>query len=248
MRRGLTIIATVAMTMVIALGMTWGPDLLDGSEFFHITSVDVEGLHYLDEARVHELLALPPGASIWGELDTWAARIRRHALVEDVTIHRRLPSGLQVAVVERRPVALRATPVLVPVDGEGRRLPVDPTLHRLDLPLLITALPVGRGGTGGDPVQARDLAREAARLSESDPGFMARVSELGMDAEGDLFLRLTEPRAMIHYRGAAAPEHLRRSLRILEHAREGSDQVPGAVDLRFDGRVIVRFADAGGMP
>lgn len=265
MRRGLAIIATVALTMVMALGMTWVPNLLESSEFFHISSVEVEGLHYLDESRVHELLALSPGASVWGDLDTWAARIRRHALVEEATILRRLPGGLQVVVVERRPVALRPTPVLIPVDGEGRPLPVDPTVHRLDLPLLIpsqdghNAAGPGvavrgvsvRNGVpwdliGVDPVHSRDLAREAARLSAADPGFMARVSELGMDAEGDLFIRLTEPRTTIHYRGAASPEHLRRSLRIVEHARGGGDEVPAAVDLRFQGRVIVRFADAEG--
>ncbi|TVR63708.1 MAG: FtsQ-type POTRA domain-containing protein [Gemmatimonadales bacterium] len=266
MRRGLAIIATVSVTMVIALGLTWVPELMENAEFFHVTSVEVEGLQYLDESRVHELLALAPGASVWGDLDVWAARVRRHVLVEDVTIQRRLPGGLQVAVVERRPVALRPTPVLMPVDREGRTLPVDPTLHRLDLPLLIppprhggngairTAAAGGVSGrsgageaAGGDPVLARALAREAARLSEADPGFMARVSEVGMDAEGDIFLRLTEPRTVIHYRGAASPEHLRRSLRIVDHAREvGDGEVPWAVDLRFDGRVIVRFADAQG--
>ena len=46
-------------------------------------------------------------------------------------VERRLPNRLRVEIEERRPVALAATPTLEPVDGEGVRLPIDPTLYVL---------------------------------------------------------------------------------------------------------------------
>lgn len=274
MRRGLTVIGTVAVTMVIAVGVTWMPHIMGNSEFFQVTEVTVEGVHYLDEGRVHDLLDLPSGASVWGDLDAWAARVRRHVLVDDAVIQRRLPHRLEVQVVERRPVALHPSPILVPVDREGRVLPVDPALHRLDLPIILPAAgrmgggasSAGRAsasnggraasaaGAGGaassapmDPVWIRLLALEVARLSEMDPGFMALVSEVEMDDAGDVILHLSEPRAAIHYRGAASPQELRRSLRLLDHARSlRSGESPTVVDLRFEDRAILRFARTEG--
>lgn len=98
-----------------------------------------------------------------------------------------------------------------------------------------------------DPVWIRLLALEVARLSEMDPGFMALVSEVEMDDAGDVILHLSEPRAAIHYRGAASPQELRRSLRLLDHARSlRSGESPTVVDLRFEDRAILRFARTEG--
>lgn len=254
MGKGLTVMGSVVVTMVIALGVTWLPDALEDAEFFRVTEVTVQGTHYLHEARVKELLDLPPGASVWGDLEAWAARVRRHVLVEDAFVHRRLPDRLEVEVRERRPVALHPSPVLVPVDRKGRVLPLDLMEHRLDLPIILPP-PGAIHGTAdlegveeADPARIRSLAREVARLSEADPGFMALVSEVGMDSAGDMLLHLADPRAVIHYRGLASPHELRRSLRLLEHARgfrEG--EVPAVVDLRFDDRAILRFAEIEGV-
>ncbi len=251
MRRGTGVLALVGMTMVTALAITRGPEAVTEVEFFRVQDIRIQGERFLTREQVEELMALEPDASIWDDPGPVAQRVRRHALVQDVEIRRRPPATLLVQVTERSPVALLPTPALVPVDREGRQLPVDLTRHRLDLPLLepraVAPTDPGAGGTELTPGEVRTLAGEAHRIARTDPGFLSLVSQFAADPWGGVLIRLEEPRVTLHYRPEASTHRLREGLRALaDAAQRRPGQTVTLVDLRYDDQVVVRFATSNG--
>lgn len=174
-RRRLTVLVLAAVAG--AGSPVWGPPLLRSLPAFQVEEVRVSGVRYLDPADVRELAAIPSGASVWDEAGGWEERVRRHRLVEEVRVARRGWSTLEIQVTETRPVALVIDGGgLSPVDRQGRILPLDPTRHRLDLPVLRGEAEV-RDGRIRSQRQIRELAA-VAELGREDSAFLARVSEI----------------------------------------------------------------------
>lgn len=255
MRNAVRFFLVLACAALLAGGVTYVPEALAGMETFRVERVEVEGLRYLSEADVHERIDLSPVASVWDAPDAWEARLEGHPLVRGAEIIRRLPSTLVIRVEERRPVGLVATPTLEPVDAEGRVLPVDPSTHRLDLPLL--RAPVTASGT--DPVSPalrrdspgprhlRVLAGEAARLERLDPGFLAAVSELAL-LEGEEIVALWgEALVPVHFHAPLSAHRVAEAKAVLADAEA---RWPGrrvaSVDLRYEDQVVLRFSGGTG--
>ena len=218
---------------------------LAGLEYFRVREVEVLGMDNLTRDAVLSQAALRPRASVWDDLSTTEARLAAHPLVRTVEVHREFPDGLIIELEERRPVAFLPTPVLTPVDAEARLLPVPEVARRLDLPLLQASVDAPGERVDLTPAQLRRLTSELATLREIDPASFASVSEVSIDAVGDILLHLGEPRVAIHYRAPLAPGHLREANRVLRDAlRRTPDRIPGRVDLRFRGQIVVHFMDA----
>jgi len=218
---------------------------------FRIREVSVQGLQYLEESEVLERADLPLDLAIWDRPTPIAVRLREHPMILDVRVRRAFPFALQITVQERVPVAYHPKPVLSPVDREGNALPLDPTLHPLDLPLL-QANAEGRSvGVSSDrrsdldglsPAQVRLLAEEVARISEFDPDVLATLSEAALDRWGDVILRFHDPDVEFWYRPPLTPSRLREGVIALGDARgRRVDQIPEVVDLRFEDQVVIRF-------
>ena len=217
---------------------------LAGLEYFHVREVEVLGMENLTRGAVLSQAALRPRANVWDDLSTTEARLAAHPLVRTVEVRRDLPDRLIIELEERRPVAFVPAPVLTPVDAEARLLPVPDGARRLDLPLLQASLDAPGERVELTPAQLRRLTSELARLREMDPASFASVSEVSIDAVGDILLHLGEPRVAIHYRAPLAPGHLREADRVFRDAlRRTPDRIPGRVDLRFRGQVVVHFVD-----
>jgi hypothetical protein len=215
------------------------PDALASVPFFEVDRMRVEGGRYLELADAERAAALPPGFSIWSDLDPVAERLRAHPLVAEVRVRRRLPSTLVFQVLEREPVALLPTPSVTPVDAEGRLLPIDPARHFLDLPLLHPR----NAGSGEplSPVELRILAAEVARLGELEPRLGGILSEAALDPWGDVIVHLAHPATTLHFRPPLTAERLREGLRVLADRMDREPgRVPAAVDLRFADQVVVR--------
>ncbi|MEX2529498.1 MAG: FtsQ-type POTRA domain-containing protein [Gemmatimonadota bacterium] len=240
--RGVGVLGVVVVTMVIAVAWTSVPEALGNAELFRVRAVEMEGERFLTEAELERLMALSAGATIWEDSKQLELRIEEHALVLDARVRRRLPGTLRVEIRERDPVALLPRPVMTAVDREGQALPVDPVLHRLDLPILQPVREPWSEGISLTPSQIGMLAAEVAALSELDPELLASVSELAVDARGDVIVRLGSPEVTLRYRAPLAPARLREGLRVLDDAlRRIPDRRPTAVDLRFDDQVVVQF-------
>lgn len=236
----------VAATALVA----WkAPSALEHLDLFRVREIRVAGTRYLAADQVIAAAAVPPGASLWSDPTPWEEALRRHPLVRDARVRRRFPHTLVVQIVERRPVALLATPVLWPVDGDGAILPLDPAAMALDLPVIRppqtgAAIPGRRAGA-----EIRALAAELERLQEVAPAFLATVSDLGLDGGHDIAIRLLDPPVELRYRPPLDPRRLRDGLTALrDAAARRADAVPAVIDLRFADQVIVRYAPLPARP
>jgi hypothetical protein len=259
MPRVLLLLVVGLGTVALLLGVGRVAKALTQVEWFHVRTVELEGNRYLGQEEAMAHLSLSSQRSVWDDLEPVEARLRSHPLVLEARVRRRPPSTLILTVTERDPVAFLPTPVLAPVDRDGRRLPIDPSEHPLDLPLLQAGTEgwngAGTGGTvspgapdgeGGDgtltPVQLRILAGEVSRLGALEPDVAASLSDAALDRWGDVILRLSEPAVEIRYRPPLAPGRLREGLQVLGDALDRApERRPRAVDLRFEDQVVVRY-------
>lgn len=236
-KRRLGVLAVVTLGATAALLYGRAAEALTGMELFRVEGIEVEGTHYLERDEVVAWAALPPDLSLWDDLGPLEERLAVHPLVREVRVRRRLPRTLVVVLQERQPVALYPGPVLVPVDAEGRRLPIDPAAHRLDLPLLAPGPDTRVLG----PDELGVLAAEVARLAQLEPRMAASLSDAALDPWGDMELRLDPPGVVLHYRPPLTPAGLMQAARVLTDARERApDRTITVVDLRFGGQVVVR--------
>jgi hypothetical protein len=246
-------------TLALVLGVSRGAKALAQVEWFHIRSVELEGNRFLDAEEALVYLGLSSQRSVWADLEPVEARLRAHPLVLEARVRRRPPSTLVVVVRERDPVAFLPTPVLAPVDRDGLRLPIDPSEHPLDLPLLQarvegwnraevggTAPPAAAEAEGAEgaltPTQLRTLAGEVSRLGALEPDVAASLSDAALDRWGDVILHLSDPAVEIRYRPPLSPARLREGLQVLGDALDRApERSPRAVDLRFEDQVVVRY-------
>lgn len=108
--------AAAGLIVAAALGLHTRP--------FLVSHLRVAGLRQISVAEVQADLALPPGAYTW-QLRPWVleSRLERDPLVRSATVRVLWPSGLQVSLVERTPVALLLSGAQAwEVDAHGRLL------------------------------------------------------------------------------------------------------------------------------
>lgn len=246
MRRDLRILL---VTTVVAAAAQWGPEVpgaMSRMRTFRIADVEVRGARFMTHDEIVGQLGITPETSVWTSKDLWRERLLAHPLVSDVEITRKVPNGLLVTVVERRPIALAPTPTLEPVDAEGHRLPLDPAVHRLDLPVIATDRMPPRDARVF-PEDVRVLAAELDHLMSADTAFLQMISSVRWGEGETLVARWTEPRVEFLLPLGASPARLREGLGALANAmaRTPGDP-PEAIDLRFADQVVVRRDVRGG--
>jgi cell division protein FtsQ len=244
MKRRARRIALAAAAAVAVSSPFWGPPLLRVAPGFETRRVEVSGTRLLAPHEVLAASGVRIGGSVWTDPAGWEAALRRHPVVAEAEVTRRLPNTLRIRVTEKRPAALVQAGTLRPVTAEGEVLPVDPARVPLDLPLVRAPVkPDARGRIPAGPVRA--LLAEAGRLGELDPALMARVSEVRPDASGALRLVLSAPAAEVLLPAGADDARLvrlRAALADLERRIPAdSSQRRIRVDARWEDQIVVRL-------
>jgi cell division septal protein FtsQ len=245
MRRGVGIVVLVTATMAIAVILPRLGQTISRLELFNVTEVKVQGVRYLAEEEVRHTAMVPVGASLWDDLAPIVERLEAHPGIRNASAERRFPGTLVVAIEEKEPVALAPNPTLTPVDVEGAFLPFDPSLARLDLPLL-RATREGNGNAAAlSPAQVRALTAELNHLGEIEPNLLASVSDVALDSWGHVVLHLEEPSVRLRYPSPLSPQRLREALIVLDDAlARNPDRPPVEIDLRFAEQVVIRLPRA----
>lgn len=167
------------------------PRLLRRMESFHVQHVEVAGARYLSPAEAVAASGITPTSSVFDDFETWRSALRRHPMVLDVTIERRLPATVLLRIRETQPLAFARLPELRPVDARGRLLTADPRTGSLDLPVLVHESQTGRDVELSDERSLRAL-HALGRIAELEPVLLDMASEVEALPDG-VRLVLREP-------------------------------------------------------
>jgi cell division protein FtsQ len=228
MKRRWRLVVALVAGLVLWLG---APLLLRQVGFFRVRQIELVGVRYLAPAAVIGALRLPPGASVFDDLDEITAHVRALPGVADARVVRRVPGSLKVIVREVVPVAFvpgRGTRELSVVDGEGRPLPYDPSRRALDLPVAASA--------------DSGLVAMLALVQAVDPTLFEEITT-ARSSRSDVVLELG-PRRLLLARDAG-PEVIRAVVLVTQDLVSRSRRY-AELDARYVGQIVVRRAAGGG--
>lgn len=238
-RRRLAVFGAAA---VLGIGSPlWGPALMRTVPAFNVAGINVTGARYVPVDAARALAGIAPDASAWDDHSDAEARLEAHPLVEEARVRRQGFNRLSIELREVRPVALVSAPALEPVDGKGLLLPLDPSVHALDLPILLQAT-VAAGRVSDE--DSRRVLAVMDRLDRLSPEFVRRVSEIHRSTGDAIELVLLEgshAETVILPLDDAEVAFLRAEDAIGECAERGRVV---SVDARFRGQVVVELEEA----
>ncbi|MEN8143355.1 MAG: hypothetical protein ABFS14_00250 [Gemmatimonadota bacterium] len=225
------LVLTGIAVFLIATLPDWGPAMLSHLPLFTVAEIAVEGTIFTSPDEIRELAALGSESSIWDDPSIWERRVEAHPLVVAASARKSGLRRVTFRIDEVVPVAVAATPRLVPIDGEGQPLAIDPATHMLDLPIV------------PKPGSDRTVVRCLAELLEARPAVFGTISEARLTSAGDgveLILLEASPAGRMVLPLSDPLLGLRRIEAALS-SRPSSDPVLEA-DARFSGQVVVRPA------
>jgi cell division protein FtsQ len=179
--RGRKFVAALVLIILLAPASWLARRAASKMEFFHVRSVQVDGVRFLEPATVVEALAIDTLRSVWDDTGPLLDRVLSLPQVSAASIRRKLPGTLVVTISENLPVAFVAGQRgLEAVDTTGRSLPIDFAHHDLDLPVL----------------RQRDsrLLRLLGHMRSEQGIVYRRLSEVSLAGKSDAVLSL-RPRA-----------------------------------------------------
>ena len=234
-RLGWTLLALGLVALMA--GLSQSPRLLRRMDTFRVRQVEVRGTRWLAPDEVLAVSGVGEESSVFDSPEAWIAALEEHPMIQSVKVERRLPSTVRIVVTETQPVALVRSTTLLPVDAEGRVLPIAPEAARLDLPILMAQAEVD--SEGYVDARARSAIGALAQLQRTEPTLAAAVSEFDGGNALRLLLRLSTPTVALLPLDASATRlnEVRRTLDDL--ATRGELPRTLVVDGRFEGQVVV---------
>ncbi|MBI1798756.1 MAG: FtsQ-type POTRA domain-containing protein [Candidatus Eisenbacteria bacterium] len=226
-------VAALAQVPWSALGRRW----------FAVEEIRVDGLHYLDEARVIRIAGLHRGDNLFAvDLERSRQALRLEPRIADARIERRWPRSLAVHVQERTPMMLVQHGVPWEIDSVGVLLPPLADGVEADVPLVVG--PRFDRWPGGARVRTAEVERALAwvrALSDRDLELGGQLSEVDVTDPQTTALTLMSGTRVL----SPAWPPARRTLSALRvvladlHQRGTRAQ---ELDMRFDAQIIVRPA------
>ena len=213
----------------------------------HVLQVDrilVRGNERLSKGEVLALLNGLRGESVvWTDLDRWRTRLLASPWVRDAALRRSLPSTVEVAIVERKPVGIgRLNSEMYLVDDRG--VVIDqygPQYTDLDLPIIdgLAASP-NDSPTMTDEARA-DLAARVIAAIKTKPAIAQRLSQIDVADVHNASVILTGDPAVIRLGEDQFLQRLESYIQLAAALRERVAEID-YVDLRFDDRIYVKPA------
>ncbi len=232
---------------LVAIGVHWGPTILDRTEHLRIDTVAVKGNRYLSSGAVAALLGPLQGVSILlADLEVHRERLLMSGWVKSATLRRLLPSTIEVTVEEREPVGLaRVAAYLYLIDDTGTVIDeYGPALTGFRLPIIDGLAPRRARGREIDRERAQLVARLTTALG-ARPDLSERVSQIDVADAHDAVVLLNDDPTLLHLGKERFVERLDRYLELAPTLQQQMRELD-YVDLRFERRVYVRPAgDAG---
>ncbi|MEW5984912.1 MAG: FtsQ-type POTRA domain-containing protein [Acidobacteriota bacterium] len=194
-----------------------------------LSSGDVAGL--IDDLKGENILLT--------DLSRWRERLLASSWVADVSLRRRLPSTVEIEIVERQPVGMaRLHSELYLVDITGAVIDqFGPRYADCNLPVVDGLLAAGRHGVAIDPLRSQLVARLLADV-RTRPTLATRISQVDVSDPSDVHVILDGDPAVVRL---GVEDFLNRLESYVQLQARLRQRVPDIdyVDLRFENRVYV---------
>ena len=206
---------------------------------FGVEDTRVLGARFVPVEQIRQLATLASDASVWDDMYDVEKDLTRHPMIASASIRRSGLHRIDIEIEELEPIVLVAKPLLTPLDATGHRVPIEPSAHDIDLPVLLG----GELSESGrlEPESARRALAVFERLASIDTGFTRQISTfrpVGADAVEFILL----PGSSIERVVLPVNDALLAFKRV--GAAVGALEFRGAVasaDARFRDEVVLRF-------
>lgn len=236
-------IARLAGVLGLAVYGGWrGTALVLGAPALQVSRLTVHGNERLSTGEVLAILDGLTGSNILTvAIDEWQQRLLASPWVEEATLRRMLPSRIDIAISERRPIGIaRLLRSLYLIDARG--IVIDeygPIYADYDLPIID-----GLGGRPGQSVSAVDepraqLAARVVAALESRPDLAKLVSQIDVSDEHDAVVMLQGETVMLRLGDREFADRIQQYRDLAPALRERVAEID-YVDLRFGERLYVR--------
>jgi cell division septal protein FtsQ len=226
----------------LLLGVYRGAIVTAQSHMLQIERIVVHGNERLSSGEVLAVLDGLRGQSlVWADLDVWRRRLLSSPWVRDADLRRSLPSTVDVAVSERRPIGIgRVDGQMYLFDEHGVIIDeYGPHYSEFNLPI-IDGLSATGAGTMTDPVRA-ELAARVMESLRPKPEIAQLVSQVNVRDLHNAAVILNGDPAVIQLGDQQFLPRLQSYLELAAALREHVSSID-YVDLRIDGRIYVRPA------
>jgi cell division protein FtsQ len=213
-----------------------------GARMLAVADVTVRGNHRLTLAEIEALIGDVRGESLLlVDLGRFRAKLLDSRWVADVTIRRVFPSGVDVRIIEREPVAVaRLGQQLYLIDESG--LIIDeygPQYKDFDLPIVDgLAAPRSVDGPVIDAGRAR-LTAQFLRSLAPRPELIRALSQVDMSTAGNVVVLLGDDPTYLHLGDEMFLERIQTYLELTPTLADRETPID-YVDLRFGNRVFLK--------
>jgi POTRA domain, FtsQ-type len=235
--RMLRVFAAVAL-LALVVALPWGRLT---HRWTVVRTIRVDGLHYLDEARVIQVAGFKMGQDLFAiDLERARQALRLEPRIADARIERDWPSGIAIHVQERTPMMLVQHGEPWEIDSLGVLLAPLAAGVEADVPLVVG--PRFDRWPAGTRVRTREVERALAwvrALSDRDLQLGGQLSEVDVSEAGMTGLTLMSGTRVL---SPAWPPDRRTlsALRVVLADLQQRGTLAQEVDMRFDAQIIVR--------
>ena len=229
---------TTGALALLAYGAWQSASIAADAPWLRISDVIVTGSQHVPAGDLACMADDLRGQNILqADLDGWRQRMLAWSWVDDVSMRRRLPSTVEVAIIERQPIGIaRFGSDLLLVDASAVIDQYQPVYAEYDLPIIDGLFSGGDAG-GVDArrgLRVRQLLDDVGRR----PRIAARLSQIDVTDVDDVRVVLEGDAAVLRLGAAEFLQRLERYTRS-EPAIQGRWATIDYADLRFGERVYV---------
>ena len=236
--------ALVLFLAVVAAG-TWAVRRVLSARILTVEQVTISGNSRVAAADIAALVDdLRHESILQVDLDRYRRRLIDMPWIASATLVRVLPRTVEIRITERVPIALaRQEELLYLVDDLGTIIDeFGPQYRSFDLPVVDGLFAAGTTVRDGVNQTRMHAATDFLAAVGAAPQFKSRVSEIDVTDPHDVVVILGDNPTMLHVGESQYVDRLRR---FVELVAAKPDWLLESVDLRFDGRIIVRPAGRG---
>lgn len=170
------LVLTLGSLCTLAAVSALAPVAFRHVDAFRVHEVELAGARFLSANEIAAAAGITDSSNVFDDAGDWNRALAEHSMVTGIRVERRPPHTLRFHVLEARPVALVMAPDLVPIDANGRVLPIETAGVELDLPVIARRTQVDADSMTDETTQ--QLVAALVRIQSLDARMAMNVSEI----------------------------------------------------------------------